>query len=69
MDLQADADLNPDPEQRLIKRNLAEWNGAWSDGSGEWNYVPDEEKENLGLNFEVCILFLESSCEVRIVIH
>jgi hypothetical protein len=58
MDLLADADLNPDPKQRLYKRNLAEWNGAWSDGSGEWNYVPDEEKENLGLNFEVSILFL-----------
>jgi calpain len=32
--------------------NEAEWNGAWSDGSPEWRYVPDEEKENLGLNFE-----------------
>lgn len=32
--------------------NETEWNGAWSDGSGEWNYVPDEEKENIGLNFE-----------------
>lgn len=29
-----------------------EWNGAWSDGSAEWGYIPDEEKENLGINFE-----------------
>ena len=32
--------------------NEAEWNGAWSDGSAEWQYIPDEEKENLGINFE-----------------
>jgi len=29
-----------------------EWNGAWSDGSPEWRYIPDDEKENLGINFE-----------------
>ena len=23
--------------------NEVEWNGAWSDGSAEWGYVPDEE--------------------------
>ena len=32
--------------------NEAEWNGAWSDGSPEWRYIPDEEKEALGINFE-----------------
>jgi len=32
--------------------NETEWNGAWSDGSAEWQYIPDDEKENIGLNFE-----------------
>jgi len=32
--------------------NETEWNGAWSDGSAEWRYIPDEEKEYLGINFE-----------------
>ena len=32
--------------------NEAEWNGAWSDGSPEWRYIPEEEKEALGINFE-----------------
>lgn len=32
--------------------NEAEWNGAWSDRSAEWQFIPDEEKENLGLTFE-----------------
>jgi len=32
--------------------NEIEWNGAWSDGSPEWRYIPDEEKEYLGINFE-----------------
>ena len=32
--------------------NETEWNGAWSDGSAEWQYIPDEEKDNIGLNFE-----------------
>ena len=25
-----------------------EWKGSWSDGSTEWNYIPDDEKERLG---------------------
>ncbi|XP_062558498.1 calpain-A-like isoform X3 [Armigeres subalbatus] len=33
--------------------NEAEWNGAWSDQSAEWRYIPDEQKEELGLNFDV----------------
>ena len=28
--------------------NQVEWNGAWSDRSAEWQFIPDEEKENLG---------------------
>jgi len=32
--------------------NQVEWNGAWSDGSAEWNYIPDDEKINLGINFD-----------------
>ena len=32
--------------------NDVEWNGAWSDGSPEWAYIPDEEKERLGLDFD-----------------
>ena len=32
--------------------NDTEWNGAWSDGSAEWGYVPDDEKEALGINFD-----------------
>jgi calpain len=32
--------------------NEVEWDGAWSDGSPEWRYIPDEEKEHLGINFE-----------------
>lgn len=32
--------------------NEAEWTGAWSDGSAEWQFIPQEEKENLGLTFE-----------------
>lgn len=32
--------------------NETEWNGAWSDGAPQWNYIPDEEKEYLGINFE-----------------
>ncbi|XP_021708587.1 calpain-A isoform X5 [Aedes aegypti] len=32
--------------------NEAEWNGAWSDQSAEWRYIPDEQKEELGLNFD-----------------
>ena len=29
--------------------NEAEWNGAWSDGSDEWLFVPEEEKLNHGI--------------------
>ena len=32
--------------------NETEWNGAWSDRSAEWQFIPDEEKENIGLTFE-----------------
>ncbi len=32
--------------------NDAEWKGAWSDGSPEWQYIPDDEKESLGINFD-----------------
>ena len=31
--------------------NAWEWNGAWSDGSPEWAFIPDQEKERLGLDF------------------
>ncbi|GAB0096124.1 Calpain-B [Sergentomyia squamirostris] len=33
--------------------NEAEWNGAWSDQSPEWRYIPDHVKEQIGLNFDV----------------
>lgn len=32
--------------------NQVEWNGAWSDGSAEWQYIPDHEKERLGIDFK-----------------
>ena len=32
--------------------NDAEWKGAWSDGSKEWQFIPEDEKLKLGLNFE-----------------
>ncbi|XP_047468422.1 calpain-A-like isoform X1 [Penaeus chinensis] len=32
--------------------NEAEWLGAWSDKSQEWQFIPDEEKEEMGLTFE-----------------
>ncbi|XP_055589787.1 calpain-B-like isoform X7 [Uranotaenia lowii] len=32
--------------------NEAEWNGAWSDQSAEWRFIPDDQKEELGLNFD-----------------
>ena len=32
--------------------NEAEWNGAWSDHSQEWQYIPAHEREELGLTFE-----------------
>ncbi|XP_034934102.1 calpain-A isoform X2 [Chelonus insularis] len=33
--------------------NEAEWNGPWSDGSPEWRFIPDHEKEKLGLTFDI----------------
>ncbi|CAG9115014.1 unnamed protein product [Plutella xylostella] len=32
--------------------NEAEWNGAWSDKSPEWRYIPEPEREELGLTFD-----------------
>ncbi|GFO35614.1 calpain-a, partial [Plakobranchus ocellatus] len=32
--------------------NGSEWKGAWSDGSREWSLLSEEEKQELGLNFE-----------------
>ena len=32
--------------------NDKEWKGTWSDGSAVWNFVPDGEKTNIGLNFD-----------------
>ncbi|XP_005185121.2 calpain-A isoform X2 [Musca domestica] len=32
--------------------NEAEWNGPWSDGSPEWRYIPDDQKHEIGLNFD-----------------
>lgn len=32
--------------------NEAEWRGAWSDKSAEWQFIPDDEKEEVGLTFE-----------------
>ncbi|KAF2359806.1 Peptidase C2 calpain large subunit domain III [Trinorchestia longiramus] len=32
--------------------NEAEWNGPWSDQSEEWQFIPQEEKEEMGLTFE-----------------
>ncbi|CAJ0603313.1 unnamed protein product [Cylicocyclus nassatus] len=31
--------------------NSKEWNGAWSDGSPEWNYIDSAKREELGVNF------------------
>ncbi|KAF7996863.1 hypothetical protein HCN44_002509 [Aphidius gifuensis] len=33
--------------------NEAEWNGPWSDQSREWRLIPDDEKEELGLTFDI----------------
>jgi len=32
--------------------NEVEWKGPWSDGSQEWSYVSDDQKESMGLTFE-----------------
>ncbi|XP_041353027.1 calpain-A-like isoform X3 [Gigantopelta aegis] len=32
--------------------NEAEWKGAWSDKSPEWQYIPEEEKQEIGLTFD-----------------
>ncbi|XP_043281587.1 calpain-A isoform X3 [Venturia canescens] len=33
--------------------NEAEWNGPWSDQSPEWRFIPDHEKDELGLTFDI----------------
>ncbi|XP_004536305.1 calpain-B [Ceratitis capitata] len=32
--------------------NDAEWNGPFSDNSAEWRYIPEHQKEELGLTFD-----------------
>ena len=32
--------------------NEAEWKGIWADGSEEWNFIPDDEKERMGITFD-----------------
>ncbi|ALC42605.1 CalpA [Drosophila busckii] len=32
--------------------NEAEWNGPWSDSSPEWRYIPEEQKQEIGLTFD-----------------
>lgn len=32
--------------------NEAEWNGPWSDQSPEWRFIPEHEKEEMGLTFD-----------------
>lgn len=32
--------------------NEAEWKGAWSDESAEWQFIPENSKEEMGLNFD-----------------
>ncbi|EDW01887.1 GH20200 [Drosophila grimshawi] len=32
--------------------NEAEWNGPWSDSSPEWRYIPEDQKQEIGLNFD-----------------
>lgn len=32
--------------------NVDEWNGPWSDQSSEWQNIPKEEKEEMGLTFD-----------------
>ncbi|KAK6021798.1 hypothetical protein OSTOST_12523, partial [Ostertagia ostertagi] len=31
--------------------NSKEWNGPWSDGSSEWNYVDSQKRAELGVEF------------------
>lgn len=33
--------------------NEAEWNGAWSDKSPEWRFIPEHTKMEIGLTFDV----------------
>ncbi|XP_062565591.1 calpain-B-like isoform X2 [Armigeres subalbatus] len=33
--------------------NANEWNGAWSDKSPEWKFIPEETKKEIGLIFEL----------------
>lgn len=32
--------------------NEAEWNGPWSDSSPEWRYIPEDQKNEIGLTFD-----------------
>ena len=32
--------------------NETEWTGAWADGSEEWGYIPEVEKEGIGISFD-----------------
>eukprot|EP00092_Neocalanus_flemingeri_P017950 GFUD01019424.1.p1 GENE.GFUD01019424.1~~GFUD01019424.1.p1 ORF type:complete len:557 (+),score=139.71 GFUD01019424.1:131-1801(+) len=32
--------------------NETEWRGIWADGSEEWKFIPEDEKENLGITFD-----------------
>ena len=31
---------------------MQEWKGTWSDGSAVWQFVPEGEKERIGLDFD-----------------
>jgi len=48
----------PDDEEVELIRvrnpwgNEREWNGAWSDESEEWQFLSDEDKEEIGLNYD-----------------
>ena len=32
--------------------NETEWKGVWADGGDEWKYIPEDEKERLGIMFD-----------------
>lgn len=32
--------------------NDQEWNGAWSDGSSEWQYIPHERRQKMQIEFK-----------------